>query len=103
MSGLLTPSRLRAIERIGVGLYVLAAVLLLGREIINKVVGTAAPAPSPTTAAVTRPTTTPSFTPAISPTPPFVVTAAPSPSSQPTPTPLLVYADQNGGLRFADL
>ncbi len=106
MSGLLTPSLVRAAERIGFWVYVLVAVLVVGRYMTDKVVGatTPGPAPSPTAAATAPPTAQPptAATP-ITATPSVAVTAAPTPSPQPTPAPLVVTAYQNGARRFAAL
>jgi hypothetical protein len=108
MRGLLTPSLLRAAGRVAFGLYVLAAVFFLGRDIANRVGRAAAPAPSVTAAPTALATALPSAAAtAIVATPLVVVTVAPTPSPtpspQPTPAPLVVTAYQNGGRRFAAL
>jgi hypothetical protein len=103
MGGLLAGRRVRAAERIVVGLYVLAAVFVMGREIVGKVAD-AVPAPSPSVVGTTRPTAPPSSaTTAITPTPTVAVAATPSPSPQPTPDPVVVTPYQNGVRRFAAL
>ena len=103
MSDLLTPSRVRAAERIVVGLYVLVAVLLLGREIAGKAIGAVRPALLPATVATASPTAPASGAAAITAAPSIAVSAAPTRGPQPTPDPLVVTAYQNGGRRFAAL
>ena len=99
-----TPSLTRAAERIAVGLYVLAVVFVLGRQVVGNVVGAATPTPIATAAAIALPSAPLSTAaPAITATPSVVVTAAPTPSPQPTPDPLVVTAYENGGRRFAAL
>jgi hypothetical protein len=103
MGGLLTPNRLRAVERIGVGLYVLVAAVLLGREIADKAVGVVSPAHSPAAAATVPPSVQPSAATAITAAPSVVVTAAPTGGPQPTSDPLVVTPYENGARRFAAL
>ena len=99
-----TPSLVRRAERVGLGLYVLLAVFLLGRQYAGSVVGAVTPAPSLTAATAAPPTSLPSTAaPAITATPSVAATAEPTPSPQPTPDPRVVTAYQNGGRRFAAL
>jgi biotin carboxyl carrier protein len=102
MSDRLTPGRVRVAERIGFGLYVLIAVVLVGRQVGGGIVGAAAVSPPPIVATTAVATARPSTAaPATTASPSVVVTVTPTLTAEATRTPLAVAAYENGGRRFA--
>lgn len=101
MSHLPKPTRVRLVERVGFGLYVLVAVVLVGRQVSGSILG-ALTSPSPAIASTARPTAVPSATaPGASPAPSATVSAVPSQSPRPTAAPIVVSAYQYGARRYA--
>lgn len=96
----------RTLERVGFGLYVLLAVVLVGRQMIDKIAGGAVAPTGPVVGgAITTPSlsASPSSNAVVSPT----AALAPSPSAtaspQATSDPMVVTPYQNGGRRYAAL
>lgn len=102
MRSLLTPRRVRIAERVGFGLYVLAAVFFVGRSYyLGDAHGTVAP--SSASIAPSLPNTQASAPTAATSAPPTPAVVVPTPTPDPTRNPLTVSTYRSNGRRFAAL